>query len=113
MRQNGVGGPSSERNYRIFNESERHADGKMEGEIAFEAWIGNGIVPAVVFVGGMDGFHTAVEPQDEIVEIQAQAQSVGDGYLAPELIELELTAWLVLVFAKRPDIAGIDENRAV
>ena len=53
--------------------------------------------------------HTKVETQQEVGEIQANAQAIAQSYLLVELIELEHTAGLVLVFFYCPYIAGIDE----
>ena len=61
---------------------ERQADGEVEGVVAAEAGIGDGVVRVV---SGVDGFHAEVEAQDEVVEVEAQAQTVGHGYLADEL----------------------------
>ena len=82
----------------------------MESEVTLEAGICDGEMPAAIGLGWMNGFHTAVEPQNKIVEVEAKAKSVGDCYLPPELIELELTARLVLVVPDCPDIACIDEG---
>ena len=61
---------------------------------------------------GVDGFHPAVETHDEVIEIQAQAQTIGDGEFAQERVEAELSAFGTDTAACGPDVAGIDEGRA-
>ena len=82
-------------------------------EVALEFGMDDGIVVAAVLMGRVDGFHGTIEAKDEIAEIQAHAQSVGHGYLAPKGVEAELSARLFLVVAQRPDITGIDESGAI
>ena len=51
---------------------ERQAYGEVEGKVAFEAGMKKGEMLLVVSLeGGIDGFHTQVEADDEIVEVQA------------------------------------------
>ena len=47
----------------------------------------------------IDGFHTHVETQHEVVEVEAEAQAIADGQLRKEFIDLELSAWLFLLVA--------------
>ena len=67
----------------------------------------------LVLIGGIDGFHTHIETQDEIVEVKTYSQAVSHSYLLVELIQLELSAWLFIVGTKGPDIAGIYEERTL
>ena len=56
----------------------------MKGKVATELWMEDGEMLAAVAVDGIDGLHTHVEAEDEIVEIEAEAQAVADGHLLPE-----------------------------
>lgn len=67
----------------------------------------------LVLIGGIDGFHTHIETQDEIVEVKTYSQAVSHSYLLVELIQLELSAWLLFVGTKGPDVAGIYEERTL
>ena len=73
----------------------------------------HGVVLPAAGVARIDGLHAAVEAQDKIVEVEAQAQSVGHGYLLVEAVEAELSAGLVGVVARVPHVAGVDESRPV
>jgi len=84
----------------------------MEGEVAAEDGMGDGVVTSTV-VGGVDGFHACIEADDEEVEVHTEAESVGDGYLAVEAVEAECSAWLVGIVADGPDVTGIDEEGSV
>ena len=81
----------------------------MELEIATETRIDEGVVLVGVAIGGVDSLHTHVETQDEIVEVQAQTQSVGHGDLLVELVESELSTGLLSIVTQRPDVTCIDE----
>ena len=48
----------------------------MEGEVALEAGMRDGVMSATVGIGRMYGLHAAVEPQNEVVEIEAKAEAV-------------------------------------
>ena len=63
------------------------------------------LIPTLV--GRIDGLHAHVETQDEVIEVQADAHTVGGGYLLVELIKTELSVRLVGIVAKRPDVARI------
>ena len=84
----------------------------MEGEVAREVGAENGVVQRPRGDSGVDGFHPAVETHDEVIEIQAQAQTIGDGEFAQERVEAELSAFGTDTAACGPDVAGIDEGRA-
>ena len=92
---------------------ERKADGEMEGKVSAQAWMDNGIVCLFLFVGRVDCFHTQVETQDEIVEVQSNAHTVAHSQIVEQSRELELSAWLVLIVAERPDVSCIDKERPV
>ena len=79
--------------------SEGKSYGEMELEVAAEAGMQDGIMLVGVAVGGIDGLHTHVETQDEVVEVEAQAQTVGHGQLLVELVEAELSAGLFGIVA--------------
>ena len=85
----------------------------MEGEITAEIGMGDGVVLSAVLVGGIDGFHTHIKAQDEIVEIEADAQAIRHGNLLVEGIDLELTSWLVGIITQCPDITTIEEERTI
>lgn len=70
---------------------------EVEGEVAAKARMYERIMVALGFVGRVDGFHTEVETQYEVVEIESDAQSVGHGKLAQERAEAKLSAGLVAV----------------
>ncbi len=84
--------------------SERHTDGEMEGEVAAPTGMEDGIMVLVVVVGRIDRLHGTVEAEDEIAEVEAQAEAVGDGDLLEEGVELKLAAGLLGIGAKRPDM---------
>ena len=62
--------------------SEGKSDGKMHREVSPDGWMIDGIMLAMCVVGGIDGFHTEVETDEEIVEVQSQSCSVGHSHLA-------------------------------
>ena len=64
--------------------------------------------PAVV-VCGRDGFHSGVEPEYEVSEVQSQTDAVAYGDLFVETVEAELSSRLALVVAHGPDVSGIDK----
>ena len=87
------------------------AHSKVEREVAPEVGVDEGIVFLAVPVGRIDGFHAGIEAQDEVVEVETQAQSVGDGNLLVEAVETEGSSRLLFVVADGPDVAGVDEER--
>ena len=91
---------------------EGQTHGEVEGEVAREVGAENGIMQRARGNSRVDGFHTAVESNDEVVEIQAQAQTVGDGQFAPKGVEAELSAVGAELSVSGPHVAGIDEGRA-
>ena len=76
---------------------ERQSDGKMERIVAAELLMKNGEMLAMCIVSRIDGLHTQIETQDEIIEIHPQAQSVCHSYLLVELVQLELSAGLFVI----------------
>ena len=92
---------------------EGHADSKMEGEIATENGIKQGPMLTLVGVSGIDGLHTHVEAKDEIVEIEAQAQTVGHRNLLIKFIKLKLSTRLFLVVTQGPDISSVDKHGTI
>ena len=52
--------------------------------------------------------HTAVETDEEIVEVHAESKPIGCCYLFVEFVETEFSSRLVFVVADCPDVAGID-----
>ena len=85
----------------------------MEGEIPLEVGVDNRKMPLAVLVSRMDSLHTTVQTQDEIIEVQADTQSVRHGYLTPERIKAELTARLLSIITQSPDITRIYKDRPV
>ena len=92
---------------------ERQADGEVQREVALEAGINDGEVLLGGGVGRIYCLHAAVETQDEVVEVETNAQTVGNGQLPPEGIEAELPARLFRIFADGPNVAGIDKCGSV
>ena len=82
----------------------------MEGEIAAELRVNDGEMLLLGGIGGVDSLHTHVEANNEIVEVQTDAQTIADSQLVPELRELKLSARLLFVFTQGPYITGIDEQ---
>ena len=75
--------------------SERQSDGEMEGIVTTEPRVDDGVVLLVVFlVGRVDGFHTEVESQDEVAEVETEACTITDGQLAGEVLQAKLSARL-------------------
>ena len=93
--------------------SERQSDSKVQTEITPEVGMDDREMTAAVGIGGIDGLHASVESENEVVEVETHAQTVGDGYLAPEGVELELSARLVAVVAQGPYIARVNKERAI
>ena len=92
---------------------EWHSHSKMESEIASKIRMDERIMPFGILVCGIHGFHAHVEPKDEIVEIESHAQTVCDSHLLVELIQLELSPRLNLIFPQSPDIPAVDEKSPV
>lgn len=61
------------------SEGESHCE--VEGEVALEVGMDDREVVVIFFVGRIDGFHATVEAEDEIVEVESQAQAIADRYL--------------------------------
>lgn len=93
--------------------SERHPDCKVECEVSREVRMQYRVVFPAVVVCGRDGFHSGVEPEYEVSEVQSQTDAVSYGDLFVEAVEAELSSRLALVVAHGPDVSGIDEGRAV
>ena len=89
---------------------ERQTYCEVEGKVTAQSWMDDGEMLLLIFIGGIDGLHTHVETHNEVIEVQAQTQSIADCYLFPESIKMELSARLVLVVADSPDITGIHEQ---
>ena len=94
----------------FFNALEWHSNGEMEGQVPAQAGMDDGIMCLFLFKGGINGLHTQVEAQDEVVEVQAQTHAVANGDVIKQTRELELTARLVLIVAQGPDVTGIQEH---
>ena len=84
------------------------ADREVEGGISLV--VGVNERPFFLSVGRVVSFHSHVESEQEIVEVESESYAIGCGELLVELAKLELAARLVLVFANSPDVAGIDES---
>ena len=69
----------------------------MEAEIAVELGMDNGKVPARICKGRMNCFHTSVQTQNEIVEVESQTKAIRHCYLTPERVEAKLSARLFFV----------------
>lgn len=91
---------------------ERQTDSKVDREVALEVGVDDGIMLGTR-VGRVDGLHTTIEAEDEVVEIEAKTKAIGNGDLTPEGVEAELTARLILVITHRPDVTGIDKQGTV
>ena len=82
----------------------------MERKVAAEIRMGDRVMLAAVLISGVDSLHAHVKAQDEISEIESQAQSVGHCEFFIKSSEAELSAWLPLIIAERPDIAAVEEQ---
>ena len=90
---------------------EGQTDGKMEGEVATDSGVDDGIVGGtLVLIGGIDCLHTEIEAKDEEVEIETKTQSIGHRHLLEDIGEAELSAGLVGIVAQCPDVARIDKQ---
>ena len=85
----------------------------MEGEVAAPAGMEDGVMVLVAVISRIDRLHGAVEAEDEIAEVEAQAEAVGDGDLLEEGVEQKLAAGLLGIGSERPDVARIDKGGAV
>lgn len=66
--------------------SERKANGEMESGIAPKTGMDEGeIARGGGLVGGIDGLHTEVEAENEIIEVEPKANAIAKGYLLPEI----------------------------
>ena len=64
---------------------ERHADCKVERQIAPEVRMNQRIVRLVLrLVGRIDGLHTQIKAQDEIVEVQSYTHAVAHGQIVEQ-----------------------------
>ena len=59
----------------------------------------------------VDGLHTAVEADDEVVQVEAEPQTVGHRDLFVETVKLEESPLLVGIVARVPAVARVDEGR--
>ena len=82
----------------------------MEGEIALEFGMDDGEMLALGCVGRIDGLHTAIETENEIIQVEANAKAIGNGYLAVEIVKAEDTIGLVGIVANVPNVARIHED---
>ena len=87
--------------------SEGKSYGKVEGEVAAQAGMGEGIVFAGTLIRWVDAFHSHIKAENEIVEVEAKTHSIAHSYLLEEGVISKLSAWLVLVVAQGPHVAGI------
>lgn len=83
----------------------------MEGEVTPQTGMDNGeMIFIVSFEGGIDGFHTQIETDDKVVEIQTQTQSITHRQILQDALQLELSARLLGIVTQRPDITCIDKQ---
>ena len=92
---------------------ERQTHGEVEREVAAEGRVHDGVMFAACLIGRVDGFHACVETQDKIVEVKTKAETVSHGYLLVKLVEAKLSARLLGVRAKGPNVACVYEEGAV
>ena len=85
---------------------------EVEGEVALEVGMDDGEMLTLGGVGGVDGFHAAVETEDEIVKVEADAQAIGHCDLAIEIVDAEDAVGLVGIVANVPYVARIYEESA-
>ena len=64
-------------------------------------------------IGRIDGFHTAVETENEEVQVETKAQAVRHSNLFIEFIKLKHTAGLVGIAADGPDVAGVHKDSSL
>ena len=86
--------------------------GEVEGEVALEVGMDDGEMLTLGGVRGIDGLHTAVETEDEIVKVEADAQAIGHCDLAIEIVDAEDAVGLVGIVANVPYVARIYEDSA-
>ena len=63
----------------------------------------------MVVVVWRNSLHGKVKSQDEIIEIEAEAQTVARSQLLVEGVKMKLSAWLRGVVASIPNVARINE----
>ena len=85
----------------------------MQLKVALKIGVNDRIMLPSIGHSRIDCLHTCVQAQDEISEIQTNAQSIGDCNLPPEAVEAELATRLLFVLPKRPHITCVDECRTV
>ena len=86
--------------------------GEVEGEVALEVGMDDGEMLTLGGIGRVDGLHAAVETENEVVKVEADAQAIGYGYLAIEVIQSEDAVGLVGIVANVPYVARIYEESA-
>ena len=95
------------KNY-LFGVSERITYREMEFAVTLEAGVQQG--PVLLAACRIVCFHAHIDTHQEILEIQADAGTVGRSNLLVELVELEHAARLVFIVLDGPDVARIHKK---
>ena len=82
----------------------------MKGEIALELGMDDRVMSAAALFTRIYGLHAAVETKNEEIKVEAQSQSVGNGYLPVETVKAELPSGLVGIVACVPNISGVNKG---
>ena len=85
---------------------------EVEGEVALEVGMDDGEMLTLGGIGRVDGLHAAVETENEVVKVEADAQTIGYGDLAIEIVDAEDAVGLVGIVANVPYVARIYEEGA-
>ena len=83
----------------------------MKRNVVAEVGVGHG--ETLGAEGRVDRLHGPVEAEDEIVEVEAESQAVGDGKFLIEAAETENPTGLGVVAADGPDVSCVDEERPI
>ena len=85
----------------------------MKCKIPFQIRMPQGIMLVPVGISRIDGLHASVEAEDEIIEVQPQAETVCNSHLLIEVFETELSSRLFRITAQCPDVPGIHEGGTI
>ena len=97
-------------------ELEGVADGKVESHVIAPTQSVGGCTPlrscqVTAEAARVVNLDAEVHSEQQYIEVQSQAHTIGKGYLLVKLIPLEHAVGLYIVLAYRPVVTGINERR--
>ena len=86
----------------FYESSERKSHSEVEGKITTQSWMNNGEMFFIIsLICRINGFHSQIEPEDKIVEIQTQTKTVAHSQVLQQSGELKLSAGLLFIVGPR------------